>query len=594
MTGFTAEFDNFGEFAQFPSEPSVDPDAPPVLRRLRCSAHVAAALEGPWRAQAFNRRLDDWLERYETAGELTLDWDLSYDGARWALTGLANATDLAFTAPPQFTKPAGLPAEFEIEAGIVPGSSTASPTTLKLRLCELRVSEMSASVNGTLVAHSARNLLEKAEAADLAVTFDAPDLSQLVQVWPGLSDAELSGHLRLAAALAADNAGWSVDSAMLDMNEVRVSAGDSDLSADGIVQYDQGRWRSDSLELQAGSWRALLAGEGCLADSGNPLQLAVRFGEVDGDQATADLRSLISDAAILWVRATGHSITGADLEEMLLGDSQFGALHADVALQFDALQWFDFDRRVTHHFDEVVSTLVCRQGECDWEVRGGYEGGLVQAQAQGRLSDPEVQIVLTEALSTEHIRMLLRAAYPGLEPTGTVDYSRIPGAPPQLWSAEEGQAVAFGEVIVRGGVLRGKAGQGWVATIFPRLNLAAFNFALMHDWFTEYADGRIQHQAIFLGRYYTLYASGWENNDATVAYQIGIDLLGGLESAYWATSGSGRIPLFESVTRLGDDGEVLEETVNYVPLDFVKAILWGANPIHTAYMALRKRIVEEK
>ena len=595
MIGFTAEFDHFGEFAQFPSESSVDPDAPPVLRRLRCSAHVAAALEGPWRAQAFNRRLDDWLERYETAGELTLDWDLSYDGARWALTGLANVTDLAFTAPPQFTKPAGLPAEFEIEAGIVPGSSTASPTTLKLRLCELRVSEMSASVNGTLVAHSARNLLEKAEAADLAVTFDAPDLSQLVQVWPGLSDAELSGHLRLAAALAADNAGWSVDSAMLDMNEVRVSAGDSDLSADGIVQYDQGRWRSDSLELQAGSWRALLAGEGCLADSGNPLQLAVRFGEVDGDQATADLRSLISDAAILWVRATGHSITGADLEEMLLGDSQFGALHADVALQFDALQWFDFDRRVTHHFDEVVSTLACRQGECDWEVRGGYEGGLVQAQAQGRLSDPEVQIVLTEALSTEHIRMLLRAAYPGLEPTGTVDYSRIPGAPPQLWWAEEeGQAIAYGEVIVRGGVLRGKAAKGWVTSIFPRLNLAAFSFSLMHDWFTEYADGRIQHHAIFQGKYYNLYASGWQNNDATVEYQIGIDLLGGLESVYWATSGSGRIPLFQSVTRLGDDGEVLEETVNYVPLDFVKAILWGANPIHTAYMALRKRIVEEK
>ena len=71
-------------------------------------------------------------------------------------------------------------------------------------------------------------------------------------------------------------------------------------------------------------------------------------------------------------------------------------------------------------------------------------------------------------------------------------------------------------------------------------------------------------------------------------------MLGGLESAYWATSGSGRIPLFDSVTRLGDNGEVLEETVNYVPLDFVKAILWGANPIHTAYMALRKRIVEEQ
>ena len=31
-----------------------------------------------------------------------------------------------------------------------------------------------------------------------------------------------------------------------------------------------------------------------------------------------------------------------------------------------------------------------------------------------------------------------------------------------------------------------------------------------------------------------------------------------------------------------------------LPLDFVKAILWGANPIHTAYMALRKRIVEEQ
>ncbi|MCH8913315.1 MAG: hypothetical protein IIA33_07070, partial [Planctomycetes bacterium] len=260
----------------------------------------------------------------------------------------------------------------------------------------------------------------------------------------------------------------------------------------------------------------------------------------------------------------------------------------------DALQWFDSDRRMMHGFEEVVSKLACREGNCDWEVRGDYEGGLVQARVQGIPSDPQLQIVLTEALSTARIRKLLRGAYPGLDPSGTIDYSRIPGAPPQLWSAEEGQAIAYGEVIVRGGVLRGKAAKGWVTTIFPRLNLAAFNFGLMHDWFTEYADGRIQHQAIFLGRYYTLYASGWENNDATVAYQIGIDLLGGLESAYWATSGSGRIPLFDSVTRLGDDGEVLEETVNYVPLDFVKAIVWGANPIHTAYMALRKRVLEDR
>ena len=593
-TEFAAELGNFSEPARLPSGSTTNPDAPPILRRLRCSAHVDAALEGPWRVQTFNAHLGDWLERYKTAGELTFDCNLDYDGARWTLMALAEATDLAFAAPPQIAKPAGLPAEFEVDASIVPARNATSPATLKLRLCELRIGEMSASANGTLVARSARKLLDEVEAADIVVTIDAPDLSQLAQVWPGLSGAELSGRLRLAAALAATNVGWSVDSAMLDLDEVRVSAGESELSASGVVQYDQGRWRSDSLELEAASWRALLTGDGCLTDSEKPLQFTVRFGEVDGDQATADLRAMISDAATLWSRATAHSITGTDLEEMLLGDSQFGALYADATLQFDALRWFDSDRRVMHDFDEVVSELACRQGDCDWEVRGGYEGGLAQVRVRGKPSDPELHIVLTEALSTERIQLLLRAAYPGLEPSGTVDYSRIPGAPPQRWSADEGPAVAYGEVIVRGGVLRGKAAKGWVTTIFPRLNLAAFNFELMHDWFTEYADGRIQHQAIFQGKYYNLYASGWENNGATVEYQIGIDLLGGLESVYWATSGSGRIPLFESVTRLGDDGEVLEETVNYVPLDFVKAIVWGANPIHTAYMALRKRVLEDR
>ncbi len=628
VTSFSAEIDNLDWNEDLgAASPVAEVGGAPVLRNLELSVHAEAVLDAPWPLSAINTRLDEWVEQYDMSGGISADFNLRYDPdvhRGWTLEGLADATALSMTtgvkgsARPHLAKPGGLATNLELALSSIPSRNEEVGLGLKLAECELRVGELSASVNGQIVWHPGDTVFDVPRSADVVIAVDLPDLSQLAEVWPRLSSADLSGRASAACALVTSQGGWHTDSALLALDDVRLASGSSDISAHGIIQYARGaghtgfadgRWHTDSLELELGSVRALMSGDGCLADGEDPFELAVRLSEVDRDQIFAALQTAGDDLSELLTKAAAPrsglepaapALSASDIGDTLFGDSGARRLYADAVIEMDAMHWLDPKRRVVHTLDEVVSKLDWRAGDFVWQVRGAYGGGLLQARITGQPDEYDLQYVLTDALPSPDLEKWLRYVFPGLDAAGSIDYSYIPGVPPKAWAAAPEHPAdgcsgsAFGELIVRGGTLRGKAAPHWVTRIFPRLNLAAFKFSLMHDWFTVYTDGRVQHQAVFAGRYYYLYASGWENTNGTLKYEIGIDLLGRLDSPYWATTGGGRIPLFDSTSRIGADGELLEETVNYVPLEFVKAIVWGANPIHTAYLALRKRILEEK
>ena len=563
----------------------------PFLGKLVLAGRAEVKLEPPWPVSRLNRRLDQWLSQYSVDGRITTDFTLDYDGSRWKFEGQSDATTLAFDASPRMSKADGLATSLEFSL-----RSVSDPQNdgwgLRFAGCELRVGRFSASVIGDVIWHGGASVLAAPRSTDLALAMDLPDLSLLRQVWPGLSGVSLSGGVSAAVAVAGTAPGWPVYSALLAFNDARLDYGVSEMSADGAVQYDNGRWQSDSLRLGLGPVRALLSGTGCLTDADEPFELTVGLSELDRNQTYLMLQAAADDLAKLMTNATGRNFEPSTLTDALIGNLLADRLHADALVRIDKLHWPDDARHVVHTAEELVSSLTWRAGDFDWQLRGALGGGLLQAQMTGRPGDYELQCVLAEALPDADIERWLHAVFPGLDAVGSIDYSYVSGTPPVDWAVADDPPQAFGELIVRGGTLRGKAAPNWVTSVFPRLNLAAFDFDLMHDWFSVYADGRVQHQAVFQGKYYHVYASGGENGDGTMEYEIGIDLLGGLDSPYWATRGGGRIPLFVSINRVGDNGELLEESVKYEPLELVKALLWGANPIHTAYLALRKRIME--
>lgn len=132
------------------------------------------------------------------------------------------------------------------------------------------------------------------------------------------------------------------------------------------------------------------------------------------------------------------------------------------------------------------------------------------------------------------------------------------------------------------------------ARIFPGLNLARFDFTYMHSWFTKEANGRINHQMIYHGRYYNIYMSGY-SEPTGIRYEVGIDFLADFNSKYWADSGQGRIPLFVKTGRILPNGSLVDEEVNYLPPQrILDVLLVKNNPVITAYHAVRKRVRAEK
>ncbi len=247
--------------------------------------------------------------------------------------------------------------------------------------------------------------------------------------------------------------------------------------------------------------------------------------------------------------------------------------------------------------DALVQYLTLRNGQADLQFRSLLDGGFVTGGFKTNVAAADPLYHLTyEALKIPPgpvTESYLDKMFIGMTATGPLTlidetYQKFFPAPGEL-NFEVGQ----GELIIEGGVVEGRAAPLWMTNVFPRLNLAQFDFSYMHSWFEKFRDGTIRHQIIYQGRYYNIYSVGNNYPDRRMDYEVGIDFMADFDSQYWAESGQGRIPLFRKTGFLRDDGSLADEVVTYVPQRFIWNFLTRNNPVFTIYHAIRKRILGE-
>lgn len=227
-----------------------------------------------------------------------------------------------------------------------------------------------------------------------------------------------------------------------------------------------------------------------------------------------------------------------------------------------------------------------RSGEAMVQLQAAFEGGTVDLKYG---HDGLRSIRFEDVMPTPAASRRLALALPGLDPRGPIHCHWAPV------DAGPRDSVRWrGMLRIDGGEMRGKAAPAWVTRVFPGLNLAHFRFDRMHDWFDVHEDGRVWHNAVFQGKFHHLYAAGWEGVDGVVEYEVGIDLLAAAQSRYWATNDVGRIPLFVSKWTVAPDGQVDDQAVQYIPVRLARSLIWGVNPLTTAYHAVRKRVLGEE
>jgi hypothetical protein len=396
----------------------------------------------------------------------------------------------------------------------------------------------------------------------------ALNLAEIGALAAGLGPLQLAGALRGAADVRSVEGAWQVMDAVLELEAAAMTpAARGRFTLDGVVTGAHGQWATPGLDVLLEGSEISLVVEDWRA--GQAVQCHVHAPRVD-------LLALQAWSAG-WDSAATRAALNEGRAEVYVRELLFPAIGLGLP---GALQ-------------EFVGHVAWKDGNLSASGRGACAGGVIDLQLDGWPGAARWSYMLRSVPADAALARWLGQAFPSVIAEGDVSLECHSGARSTAGQFDETFA-ASGDLTVEGGRLRGKAAPSWVTWVFPQLNLASFEFTRLRDWFEVRSDGTIRHEALFQGRYYHLYATGEQRGRSEVHYELGIDLLAGLEDPYWAQARAGRIPLFDSRTRLAADGSILEETVNYVPLRFAVGLLWRSNPVYTAYHAIRKRAANDK
>ncbi len=234
-----------------------------------------------------------------------------------------------------------------------------------------------------------------------------------------------------------------------------------------------------------------------------------------------------------------------------------------------------------------------RSGEVKADLAGAFEGGGLTVQVSGRADGTgpvKVRYRADRAQPTELTRLLVERSFPGMRVDGPVTLEETLVIDP---ASKAPATPSSGEMIVEGGEVTGAAAPRAVQRLFPGLQLARFRFTRLHNWFEKDANGKTINRMIYRGSPWSLYMNGWSQADGTFRYEIGVDLLGPMESEYWATADRGRVPLFLKTGQV-IDGRMHDEVIRYLnPQQILERILKD-NLVTIAYEAVRQQVVGGK
>lgn len=424
----------------------------------------------------------------------------------------------------------------------------------------------------------------------LDVTAVVEDLRSVATVILPLAEVAPSGRVAGSAKVAFDDGTAEIGDWTFEANDVRFDVRGEPVVVSARAGGGDGSARVERLEARLAGTSLVLSGVLDGASAPPAAEVFVLAPRLDVDRLVA-----------VWPKVVEAGRQSGLLD--LIRRAGRGSDAARGAGRFRCRRLFVTDpgSGVRFAVDELACTVEYGDGVVSVSGRCALNGGLVTGSATAYLDAEPPYYEMgyrAEALlpapgpGGTDLRPYLAASFPGLEAEGAVtliDASRQRLDRPQ---AADNYPVGRGELIVEGGVVAGRAAPEYMTRVFPGLELARFRFDRMHDWFVKHADGRIEHNMIFRGKVYHLYAVGVTDLARhEIDYEVGIDVLASYEKQQWVEVGHGRIPLFTKRGLVGPGGTLLNERVQYVPpWRVLESVFWKNNVVKTAYLALTERI----
>jgi len=546
-------------------------------------------------------QLADWQHTLGLSGNASWDLDAHLEPKTLELTGRIDASEANVS--------------FALHNDLVPAvhKPPASPGVLTFDLAAHRLHDAGAyrvdcedvsldlegnhlAARGTLfLSRQARRPLQF---GDLALTTDMhlqrPHRALALLEGSRIARLEGGGRARVEVIRSGDRT--FVGSAELDFDKLAIDFGSGPVHLDGRVAFDETGAEIGQLRWAWGPSGGVVSGS--LQRRPDGRIGAGRIGLALDHLDLEDLRWRLDSLPRLRggagkddgpTRPAGRLVMARLFDELreadLAADVHVGSLEASLPLDVNVLA------------DAAAQQATMQGGQMDLAFRALVDGGSVTGRFTSNLAVEEPTFHL--AYTARRIQpgavvdKYLARTFPGMKATGPLtlideSYQKLlPGR------GDPNVDVGAGELIIEGGTIEGRAAPLWMTAVFPGLNLARFHFSYMHSWFDKLPNGRVYHQMIFQGRWYHMYMDGYSDPAGHMEYEVGIDFLADFDSRYWADLRHGRIPLFNKTGRILPDGTLADERVDYVPQRFVVSLLFGNNPVLTAYHAIRKRVRDQ-
>ena len=562
--------------------------------------------------QALSDRLLQWSRTHQAAGAIDFAARGRFEDGLLTAQLRADAAPFGFAWKNALHKNPGTPASARLGLSLW-ADSQQNAYYSQVEPLELTFGPASLKTDGHLNLRWGLGQIPEILDGRLAIEIPPVDLAELAAVSPRLAALRASG--RPAALLNADwrDGRLMIAPSRIDLHEVSMTADGQPLTLDGGLTFSS--HHLDCRRLTVSDDRSDLSVVADLmlqpgADPNDPgrmfgsAEITSRYLDVDRLATTAQsvLKTLLPElnvpptqtapAADPWI--VRHRRTVDQIRRFLAGSA------ALLAFQTDRLRRIEPRSNAEQTIgDLAVSLDVSRNAEdvpqAVLQFHGDLNDGAINGRFTAVLDDPnpplDLQSQLVEVTVGPSIQPQIEDFFPGLTVNGTFsddsdEQARLFGWPNDI---DPNRIVGQGRMAFTDGHLEGKAAPDWVTQIFPGLNFTRYNFAKLINWYTKFADGRVHNNMIFRGWPWNIYMEGDSLPDKTVRYQVGVDLMARYESKFWSSAGQGRIPLFSTSGRI-ENGKLLDQNLEYVPLSTIYGLLVKTNPLATAYYALKKQL----
>lgn len=558
--------------------------------------------------------IDRIAQRYDLIGSAESEVAVSIDPNSVRLSGQIRADRLNVNASPHLVKPPGTAALVTFDIATLSGAEPADGrTTFVVHEGGLRFGDIRVRGKGDVWLQHDQDLgLPTLGGFALSADYDVPQLARVQTLVPSLYDEPLSGGVRGTVSVSAEGARYRLGASTLIADNVRTKVADEPVSVDGVVSASSDRIDSEGLDIQLGDNRLTVAGHVLnLAEHprGSVFLIARELDLDDMREWPARLQGL---GQANQTQPVGPEFPVATSKPVMPADEEDEQRLIAAQPVFDFLKRCDLTGRAhigsasvtgektnaTYRIDELVSDFRLAAGRVVVPFRCAFSGGVVDGEftMTADRANPyfDLKYKAVDIRAEDNVKKLVLYDFPGLHADGKVT---LIDATRQRFFNEPGvlnHPVGEGDWIIDGGAYVGRAAPIWLTRIFPGLNTARYKFRRMHDWFKKHVDGRVDHHMIYQGEVYNIYMKG--HSMATTGrshYEVGIDLLAGMESKYWSETGQGRVALFTADARVVDGVEV-EKIIRFVPLHrVIYDVFLRSNVVTAAYYALKQQAMQK-